>query len=158
MEWVALFRRLAKTRYGLNSELMRYLYRIVGIPKITYAADVWYEPLRILQGKKKRTGSVTALVKLQQVQRAAATAIAGALKATAGDTLDVHADLTPIEILLETQHKRAYIRLCTLPSSHVLNLHTWAAHKNRENWHNNPYPLTVMAHMHKIPPDAIEKI
>lgn len=160
MDWVNLFKRLARMRYGMNTDLLRHLYRAVAIPKMTYAADVWYDPPRLPDGKKKRIGSIKALTKLQRVQKAAAVAITGALRASAGDALDVYANLLPIDLQLEMQIERSYIRLCTLTDSHVLSDHIWAAHQNRNNTLDtvHPYPLTVMAHRYGTPPNSVEKI
>lgn len=158
IQWVALFKRLSRTKYGINSELMRHLYRAVGIPKITYAAEIWYDPPRIPEKGKKRLGSVTALTHFQRIQRTAALAITGALRSTAGDILDLHANLLPIQILLEQHNRRSYIRLCTLPESHMLNGHVWAAHSNKAQHKEKPYPLLSMAHRNDIPPSYVEKI
>ncbi|KAJ3518307.1 hypothetical protein NMY22_g13741 [Coprinellus aureogranulatus] len=158
LQWVALFKRLSNTRYGINVKLMRHLYRAVGIPKMTYAAEIWYDPPRKPEGKTRRIGSVSALARLKKVQRIAAIAITGALKSTAGDALDVHANLLPIENLLHQQLNRAYIRLCTLPSTHVLNDLIWAAHLSRAQQDTTTYPMQTLAHLYTVPPSSVEKI
>ncbi|KAJ3511459.1 hypothetical protein NMY22_g15642 [Coprinellus aureogranulatus] len=162
LDWVNLFKRLARMRFGLNTDLLRHLYKAVAVPKMTYAAEVWYTPPHVPPGKKKRVGSIDTLKKLQRVQKIAAVAITGALKASAADVLDVYANLLPIDLQLDMQIKRSYIRLCTLPDKHILHLHTWAAHRNRDNAQDgtqtHAYPLAVMARRYDIPPDRIERI
>ena len=44
-KWISLFKRITKTQSGLLSQLLRRLYIAVAVPKITYAADVWFTPL-----------------------------------------------------------------------------------------------------------------
>ncbi|KAF5327397.1 hypothetical protein D9619_004072 [Psilocybe cf. subviscida] len=158
-KWVMLFKRLARTARGLNGALMRHLYRAVGLPKLTYAADIWYEPLHIKPNNQKRTGSVQALQQLQQIQRQAAIAITGALKSTARDMLDAHANLTPIEIYMESLYCRAYICISTLPANHILNMQAHAARATRHIIKKQLSPLQQMAQRYpKINPDQIEKI
>lgn len=60
-EWISLFRRLSRTTGGLSSTMMRHLYCAVGLPRITYAAEIWYTPPHIKPSNKKRSGSVSAL-------------------------------------------------------------------------------------------------
>ncbi|PVF92400.1 hypothetical protein CPB86DRAFT_185971 [Serendipita vermifera] len=40
--WTNLFRRIVRTTKGLQTNLARRLYITAALPKITYAADVWY--------------------------------------------------------------------------------------------------------------------
>ena len=40
--WISLFKRITRSRSGLPLQLLRGLYIAVAVPKITYAADVWY--------------------------------------------------------------------------------------------------------------------
>ncbi|KAF5340335.1 hypothetical protein D9611_007948 [Ephemerocybe angulata] len=156
--WVNLFRRLAKTNSGINSTVMRHLYKSVGIPQITYAADVWYTPPRVNEGGKRAIGSVRALTQLRRIQKTAAVAITGALKSTAYDALDVHAGITPMDILLETVHKRAYVRLCTLPETHILGPKAINAYCERDEKRDHPSPIDIMARRYCIDPRTVETI
>jgi hypothetical protein len=78
-QFVGLFKRLSKTKSGMDIGLMRQLYLTVAIAKIMYAAEIWYTPPTKAPGAKKRTGSVSALRKLKTVQRMVAIAITGAM-------------------------------------------------------------------------------
>ena len=49
----------------------------------------------------KSKGSVGAARKLSRVQRMAATYVTGALRTTATDVLEAHADLLPMELLID---------------------------------------------------------
>lgn len=40
--WINLVRRLARTSTGISAKGMRQLYISVAIPKMSYAAEVWY--------------------------------------------------------------------------------------------------------------------
>ncbi|KAF5322573.1 hypothetical protein D9619_001116 [Psilocybe cf. subviscida] len=158
-KWVTLFKRLARTTGGLNGTLMRQLYRSVGLPKLTYAADLWYEPPHIKPNNKKRSGSVRVLGQLQRIQRMAAIAITGALKSTAGDVLDIHANLIPIEIYMESLRRRAYIRICTLPTNHILNRTVQIAYMNKDIIKMQLSPIQQMVSAYRdIDPDRVEKI
>ena len=86
----------------------------------TYAADVWFEPVdRSLEGRKAR-GSVGVSHKLASVQHIATVAITGALHTTATDTMEAHANLWPMELLMHRICHRAAMRLAALPESHPL--------------------------------------
>lgn len=160
IKWVALFSRLSRTRKGINANLMRHLYRAVGIPKVTYAADVWYTPPSRNEGTRKTTGSVAALKLLQRMQRTAAIAITGAMRTTASDILDTHADLLPIDILLKSLRKRSFIRICTLPDTHPLRHQSDVAYqlRNQRCTQVNTSPLMSMARQSPIQPSKVEKI
>ncbi|KAF5331423.1 hypothetical protein D9611_011884 [Ephemerocybe angulata] len=130
-----MFQRLTKQHTGLSTNLMRQLYKVVGIPKMTYAADVWYVPPQKPEGGKKRVGSTDALRKLARVQRIAMIAITGAMGSTAGDILDAH----------ESVHQVMHTTETTRPS--------------------DPYPpgapemrTKIMARRYDINPTKIEKI
>ena len=57
-------------------KLMRQMFCVVALPKMTYAADVWYTRQ---EGAKKTSGSVGITKRLTSVQRIASTVITGAL-------------------------------------------------------------------------------
>jgi len=99
-KWVLLFKRLTKPSTGVRLKLMRQLYLAVGVPKMTYALDVWYTPPHKGIGKKRNSGSVTALRQMSKIQRIATIAITGALRSTATDTLDAHANIPPTAVML----------------------------------------------------------
>ena len=155
-KWVLLFRRLTRVSTGTSANLMRRLYLGVAIPKMTYGADVWYTPPRLNIGKKRRQGSMTTLHELEKVQQIASLAINGAMRSTASDTLDAHANLLPMDLLLEKICFRGLMRACTLPDTHPL-------HDRIRDYSNNPAraqptPLQNLLKIFNIAPEFIETI
>ena len=120
MKWIMLFKRIAKNRSGISSQLLRRLYTAVAIPKITYAADVWFTPLHKPPGAKVQRGSVAAFNKLTKAQRVAAIAITGCLKTAATDYVEPHANLMPIDLRMKDLCFRAFTRLVSLKGKHPL--------------------------------------
>ena len=99
---------------------MRQLYQAVAVPSFMYAADIWFKPVdRSLEGQKAR-GSVGVSRKLASVQRIATVAITGALRTTATDMMEAHANLWPMELLMHRICHRAAMWLAALPESHPL--------------------------------------
>jgi len=78
-KWVMLFKRLTEPSTGVRLKLMRQLYLLVGIPKLTYALDVWYTPPYKQLGKERNSGSIAALRQLTKIQQMVTIAIIGAL-------------------------------------------------------------------------------
>ncbi|KAF9780522.1 hypothetical protein BJ322DRAFT_1011914, partial [Thelephora terrestris] len=92
--WINLVRRLARTSSGISAKGMRQLYTAVAIPKMSYAAEVWYTlPHHPTPDAKRRLGSIKFTQKLITEQRKAAITILGAMRTTAGDVLSIHAHL-----------------------------------------------------------------
>jgi hypothetical protein len=79
---------------------LRQLYNTVAIPAFTYAADIWFTNIHRPAGGSKSLGSVKVVTKLGPVQCRVAKLITGALSTTVGDTLEAHANLLPIDLLL----------------------------------------------------------
>ncbi|PPQ80685.1 hypothetical protein CVT24_011068 [Panaeolus cyanescens] len=157
-KWILLFKRLTNSQKGMNNKLMRHLYRAVGIPKLTYALDVWYEPPDKPEGARNTKGSVRALRQITAVQKTATLAIMGALKGTAADVLDPHAKVLPARVLLWYICKRAHIRHCTLPKDHILNQQVADAHSNRTRKLRHTTPLEKLAVLFDTNPNTTEKI
>jgi hypothetical protein len=65
-------------------------------------------------------GGRAIMTKLTTIQRKAAILITGAMRTMAGDILDVHADLLPMNIMVDKFWWRAALRMATLPSLHPL--------------------------------------
>jgi ribonuclease HI len=129
--WVGQMRRVARMNHGFSTHAMRRLHQCVLIPRITYAADVWYTPvtryikkpkaeLRPGETNKRDLGSVGFAVKLASVQRQSALAITGALRTTSLTALDAHANILPIDLALNLVCFRATVRMATLPKSNPL--------------------------------------
>jgi ribonuclease HI len=122
--WVNLIRRIAKVSTGIPPKLMRQLYIAVALPKMTYAADLWYTPpYKKHLTSKRQLGSVKFTNKFRSLQRQAILTIMGAMRSSAGDVLEVHAFLLPSHLLLSKICHRAAVRQLSLPPSHPLFLH-----------------------------------
>lgn len=90
--WINLVRRLARTSTGLSAKGMKQLYTAVAIPRMSYAADVWYTIPHYPNGQtRKRCGSIKFTQKLIAAQRRATIS----MRTTAGDVLNAHAHLSP---------------------------------------------------------------
>ncbi|CAG7855244.1 SubName: Full=Uncharacterized protein {ECO:0000313/EMBL:CCA77710.1}; Flags: Fragment [Serendipita indica DSM 11827] len=118
VKWTSLFLRIHRAFHGLPIRSGRQLFNSVAIPRITYAADIWYTPLYTKPDSARRMGSVAITKKLQAVQRRAAIGITGAIRTTAGDTLDAHLNMLPIEETLRLTCQKAAARLASLPATH----------------------------------------
>jgi len=86
-KWLLQFRRLTRPATGVHSKLMRQLYILVALPKITYGLDMWYSPLNKPMGATRNEGSVSILKALERLQRIATLAIMGGLRFTPTDLL-----------------------------------------------------------------------
>lgn len=117
LAYVLQLRRLATTAKGLPMRLMRQLYQAVAVPKMLYAADLW----SYCDGSDiPQRGSIGVAKRLTSIQRIAATAITGALRTTATDVLEAHANLLPIPLLLQNTCHRAIVRIAAHPITHPL--------------------------------------
>ena len=98
--WINLVHRLARTSTSISAKGMRQLYLSIAVPKMTYAAEVWYAlPRKMNPSSKRRTGAVKFTQKLLSAQQRAAIAMLGAMRTTAGDVLNAHAHLPPPHLL-----------------------------------------------------------
>ncbi|QRV96882.1 Reverse transcriptase from transposon X-element protein [Ceratobasidium sp. AG-Ba] len=132
--WAGQIKRVARINHGFSTHAMRRLHQCVLIPRISYAADVWFTPItrskkkpvaELEQGEKnpRDYGSVGFARKLASVQRLSAIAITGALRTTSTMALDAHANILPIDLAMNLACYRATIRMATLPASNPLRKH-----------------------------------
>jgi hypothetical protein len=99
---------------------------------------------------------VAIINKLRSTQRKAAKTITGALNTTAGDVLDVHANLFPVDLLLNKILFRAAICICSLPQSHPLH---GAIHKAaRRSIKRHRSPLHNLLQLTGLSPNDVETI
>src|SRR6266481_3734195 len=91
---------------------MQQLYQVVAVPSYTYAADIWFNPVIWNASDKKAKGSVSMACKLTSVQHIATTTITGTLCTSATDTMELHANLFPVELLMQRVCHR---RCCNWP-------------------------------------------
>jgi len=154
--WTTQVARLSKTSGGMPPKRIRQLYNTVAIPAFTYAADIWFTQVRHSADSNKRSGSVSTTKKLTTVQRRMAKTITGALRTTAGDTLEAHANLLPIDLLFDKVIFRAAMRLASLPPTHPLHSHVRRAAKQYVKRHRSP--LHHLFNINNIKPTTIETI
>ena len=135
---------------------MRQLYNTVAVPKMVYAANIWYMPMYLRTGRERHCGSVGITSRLASVQCLASTAITGALHSTATDVLDLHANLLQVELMLHKVCQRAAVQLTTLPASHPL----WAPFKTRAKRFIKTHwsPLHELAFIYDILPSIFEML
>lgn len=124
---VAALKRLAKQTGGIPPYQMRRLYLTIVVPRMMYAAECFVKPFtnigkRNAPGQEKEKGSAATAKKFQQVQRNMAIDIIGAMRTTAGDVAEIHANLIPVKALLNKICQRATTRIATLPISHPLKI------------------------------------
>lgn len=155
--WSNLVCRLARMSKGISMKLMRRLYIAVVIPRMTYAADVWFTPPYFPSPtSNRRQGSVRIQDKLRSVQRQALITISGAMRTTAGDSLEAHTNILPIHLLFLKICHRAAIRIATHPKTHPLYKLARNAAQRFVKKHKSP--LHHLFHATRINPEEVETI
>lgn len=134
----------------------RQLYNVVAIPAFTYAADVWFVDIHLSSSGLKHLGSVALVTKLASIQRQAAKLITGSLRTAAGDVLEVHANLLPMELLLRKILFRSATRLAYLPSSHPLSKPVCRSASRYVRKHRSP--LHYIFYTTSIIPSTVETV
>ena len=76
--------------------------------------------------------------------------------AMATDTLEVHADIQPMELVLQDACHRAAIRLASLPATHPLHKPVRSCASRAVKHHISP--LHTLMHTFDIKPDALETV
>ena len=155
-KWTLAFIRLARPGSGIRMKLMRQMFCAVVLPKMMYAADVWYTPTCRRVGAKKTSGSVGITKRLTSVQRIASTAITSALCTAPTDLLDLHAGIWPVHLLLHRVCHRATMRIASLPSSHPL--HSLYRKRAKQYIKTHRAPMHKLAALYDIVPDSLEAI
>ena len=143
--------RLARMSKGVTAKHMTEFYLAVAVPRMLYAADLFLVP-----GTSQSKGTKGHINKLARIQRQAALAITGAMKTTATDTLDAHANLLPFPLLVSKIIHRAATRLACLPSSHPVAPHVKKAATRYVKRHRSP--LHEIMHLFKLQPHKMETI
>ena len=156
VRWTALFCRMNKITRGLPQRCARQLYLAVAVPRITYAADIWYIPTHNNEDKQRTAGMVGLTRKINSIQRAAAIAITGALRSTAGDIAMIHADLYDAGLTLLDACHRAAVRLAALPKEHPLK--TYVNHAALRVVKSHATPLHILFSLTSIDPHTTEVI
>lgn len=153
--WINQTKRISKTVKGMQGTFSRGLYLSVCVPRMLYAASIWINPVRRTPNKKTR-GSVGTATMLAKVQRAAALHITGGMCTSPTDLLNAHADLLPMELLMDKWCHREALRLASLPTSHPLYKAVLHAAKKVPKRH--PSPLHNVLNAYHIVPPQMEKI
>ena len=154
--WTQQLTRIAKATGGLSPNKMRLLYNTVAIPALTYAADVWYTPPYKPAHAKKSNGLVTVTKHLNSIQGTAARHITGGIKGTAHDTLQAHANILPMDLLLRRIQFRAASRISSLPHHHPIYPLACKAAKRLVKTHRSP--LHYLFYTTQINPKLTETI
>ena len=158
VKWTMAFKRFTRTASGMRMNEARKLYNAVAIPKITYAADIWFCPKKLLKTDKNPLafGPLMLTKRLESIQRQAAISITGALRTSPGDTLVVHANITLIGVLLKETCLKTYAQLATRPATHPIATALHRTAKFQRKTHHTS--LHHLAKTSKINPGKIEKI
>jgi len=154
--WTHQVTRLSRVSGGMPPKRLRQLYNTVAVPAFTYAADIWYLGLHLSPKGLKCLGSITITKKLTSIQRRITRAITGALSTTAGNVLEAHTNLLPIDLLFNKVLFRAATRIASLPSSHPLFSLSCRAAKRYVRQHRSP--LHNLFHSTVIKPDTVETV
>lgn len=155
MTWLTQTKRIAKAANGIRGEYSRQLYNGACVPRMMYGASIWLTPITRAEGQRSR-GSVGAATKLGRAQRMAALHITGAMKTSATDVLVAHADLLPMDLLIDRWCYREALRIATLPTSHPLHRPALNASKNMPK--RMPSPLHSILHAYDLHPGEMEKM
>ena len=150
--WNNKFRRIAKTSSGVTANRMHNFYEAIAIPRMLYGAEVFAAPeiatKKGRRGRKKWRPKNSVIKKLTTTQRKAAIIITGAMRTTAADTLNIHANILPASQQIEKIFMKTAIRLGTIPNTHPLYRHITEATKHHIKHHHSP--INDMIHEHRI--------
>jgi ribonuclease HI len=154
-KWAIQCRRIAKPTQGIPINYARKLYYAVGLPKMLYAVDVWgtTAPPSANAERKRQRGLKG---KLSTVHRHALMLL-GALRTTATDAIEAHANILPFHLILDSFRHRGLLRLATIPESNPIHYHVRRAAKVRVKRHQSPLHRLLNLYVH-INPDRTEKI
>lgn len=153
--WINQTKRISKTVKGMQGVYSRRLYLSVCVPRMLYGASVWLNPVRGAPNTRTR-GSAGAAATLARVQRTAALHIAGGMRTSPTDLLNPHADLLPMELLIDKWCHREALRLASLLATHPLYRSILNASKRLPK--RLPSPMHNILNAYHIRPQEMEKI
>ena len=158
VKWTAAFKRFTRAASGIRMNEVRKLYNAVAVPKITYAADMWFRPKKSRGADRNRTDSGPRLLtkRLESIQRNAAISITGALRTSPGDSTIVHANLTPLGTLLKEISLKGYARIATRPTAHPISPLLVRTAKQQVKKHRTS--LHHLANLSSFKPEKMERI
>jgi hypothetical protein len=80
VKWTMAFKHFARAAVGIQMNEGQKLYNVVAVPKITYAADLWYQSKMNSTGNNPLGfGPIMLTRQLKAIQRQAAISIMGSL-------------------------------------------------------------------------------
>ncbi|KAG2046327.1 hypothetical protein BDR06DRAFT_899445, partial [Suillus hirtellus] len=103
-EYVLISGNSPDNKRSLSQTHAQTLHIMVAIPKYTYGADVWFRPIHRESADSLQRKSIGTAEHLAKAQRTAALSITGAMRTTATDTLNEHANLLPTLIFNVFDH------------------------------------------------------
>ncbi|KAG5726184.1 hypothetical protein E4T56_gene14728 [Termitomyces sp. T112] len=129
---------------------------MVAVPAFTYAADMWFIGVTTPLDGGRRSGSVLVIKKLCHTQYKAAKLVTSVLSTTAGDALDIHANLLLMDLLFWKVLTHAAVRILSLPPPHPLHS---LAHQ-AANWfvRRHRSPLHKLFSFTGVDPTSIETV
>ena len=158
VKWTMAFKRFTRTASGMKMNEARRLYNAVAVPKITYAADLWFRNKKSSRTDRNPADFGPALLtkRLESIQRQAAISITGGLRTSPGDALIVHANLVPIGVQLKETCLKTYARLATRPRTHPIAYAMRRTAKTQVKTHRTA--LHHLAKTSNINPSDVETI
>ena len=154
--WSSQLWRVSKSASGVSTARTKQLYNTVAVPRFTYGTEVWYTYLHKPESAAKSRGSVAIANKLCSVQCKVAKSVTGGLSTTAGDIMDVHAYILPVDLLFCKLLFHTMFHLCSLPAGHPLHPCIRSAARRKVKRH--PSPLHHLINFAGINPHDIETI
>jgi hypothetical protein len=155
-KFTAAFKRYTRSALGIRPSEALQLYNAVAVPRICYAADIWYKPPIRKKPQGRQQGSVRLTRQLESIQRQAAISIIGTMRTTAGDTSIVHANMRPIAQQLKRISLKAYARLTTRPRNHPLYPAILKTSSHPVQHHKTS--LQRLASLNNLEPQDVEQI
>ncbi|KAF5381383.1 hypothetical protein D9615_008435 [Tricholomella constricta] len=137
-------------------EFMERLFTAVAVLKFAYAADGWYTPIRRQPQHKRDSGSVGPAKRMAKIQRLALIAITGSMRSAPTDALELHANLPPVDLLLDKICHRSAMQIAALPEAHPLHKHV--RNCTRYNIKRHRSPLHNLTDIYHLDPNDIETI
>ncbi|KAJ7747561.1 hypothetical protein B0H16DRAFT_1320349, partial [Mycena metata] len=121
-EWLVQFRRLTKLSGGAGPRQIHRFWTSICLPGIMYASEVWLPPLHQREtGANRRRDGRGIVTKLASIQRRAMNMVVGGMASSPGDLIEAHADILPMNLLIDKHLQKAALRYATLPETHPLH-------------------------------------